>query len=502
MAVTKIWPVKDSLSRLIDYAKNPEKTAFSDLKTVMAYAENEDKVIYEDGETCYLVTTLNCRGDPLESMIKVQKHFNARGENLAYHAYQSFKPGEITAQKCHEIGVKLAEKVWGGRYQVLVATHTNCSHMHNHFVISAVSFRDGKKLDTGHNYWKRVLSPASDDICLKYGLSVLGSRGKAAPRVIYLDEKKGKKTPYRLMYDALKTALNLATNSDDLKKYLYDMGYELDIKGARMKSRFSDRWVKLKTLSDTFGEGCMPPDFEYYYEDNFAKYEAGKLGHECSYALEMKRRQKENGVYTPWDWTKRGSLDPYPGNLNTAAKILAVFMALLGWNMPKSVLAGRQKSYSPLSPEMKAYLRDERKKCEMLSKTADIMGRENLRTGEDVMSYLEKTDGKMRQLIKDRKKLYYQAGKQENCEDKLFCLNQIDLINQQLSLYRYEKKCMINLLERSGVMKEMVENEMLMRREKREREYKKPEPTRAREEYYPRHEEPEEPRRKRDDRDR
>ena len=61
---------------------------------------------------------------------------------------------------------------------------------------------------------------------------------------------------------------------------------------------------------------------------------------------------------------------------------------------------------------------------------------------------------------------------------------------------------MINLLERSGVMKEMVENEMLMRREKREREYKKPEPTRAREEYYPQHEEPEEPRRKRDDRDR
>ena len=250
MAVTKIWPVKDSLSRLIEYAENPEKTAFESLETVMAYAGDEDKVIYEKGEKCYLVTALNCRGNALESMIKVQKHFGAKGENIAYHAYQSFKPGEVTPEQCHEIGVKLAEKLWGNRYQVLVATHTNCSHLHNHYVISAVSFRDGKKLDTGNNYWGRVLSPASDALCREYGLSTLGKRRKAAPRVLYMDEKKGKKTPYRLMFDALKATLGLATSNGDLQKYLYDMGYELDIKKARMRSRFTKRWVSLKTLSD------------------------------------------------------------------------------------------------------------------------------------------------------------------------------------------------------------------------------------------------------------
>lgn len=193
MAVTKIWPVKDSLSRLIEYAENPEKTAFESLETVMAYAGDEDKVIYEKGEKCYLVTALNCRGNALESMIKVQKHFGAKGENIAYHAYQSFKPGEVTPEQCHEIGVKLAEKLWGNRYQVLVATHTNCSHLHNHYVISAVSFRDGKKLDTGNNYWGRVLSPASDALCWEYGLSTIGKRRKAAPRVLYIDEKKARK---------------------------------------------------------------------------------------------------------------------------------------------------------------------------------------------------------------------------------------------------------------------------------------------------------------------
>ena len=80
-----------------------------------------------------------------------------------------------------------------------------------------MSFRDGKKLDTGNNYWGRVLSPASDALCREYGLSTLGKRRKAAPRVLYMDEKKGKKTPYRLMFDALKAALGLATCNGDLQ---------------------------------------------------------------------------------------------------------------------------------------------------------------------------------------------------------------------------------------------------------------------------------------------
>ncbi len=510
MAVTKIWSVKDSLSRLIDYAKNPDKTEFEALETVMAYAKDEDKVIYEAGEKCYLVTSFNCRGDPLESMIKVQNHFKAKGENLAYHAYQSFKPGEVTADQCHEIGVKLAERIWGSHYQVLVATHTNCSHMHNHFVVSAVSFRNGKKLDTGHDYWRRVLSPASDAICQEHGLSTLGKRRKAAPKVLYMDEKKGKKTPYRLMFDSLYAALSLATSNSDLQKYLYDMGYELDIKKARMKSRFAEKWVSLKTLSDTFKYECMPSDFELFYEKNEMDYEEGKLKCEPYYSWEMKRRQEKNGVYRPQHWSTHGSLDPYPGEMNTLSVILEVFMMLMGWKTPEVILIGSKTSYTPLSPEMKAEMRNERKKAEMYSKTAVIIGREKLETGEDVMNYLEKIDTTMHQLVKERKRLYYQAAKPENSERKQDYLAQIELYNQELRTWRYEKKCLINLLERCGVMEEMIKNEMQMRKEKREREYKKDVPIveKPREErsedrdYYPRYTPPSRPKKKRDDRER
>ena len=42
MATTKIWAIKDSLSRVLQYAANPDKTVLSDLKAVLHYAENSD----------------------------------------------------------------------------------------------------------------------------------------------------------------------------------------------------------------------------------------------------------------------------------------------------------------------------------------------------------------------------------------------------------------------------------------------------------------------------
>ena len=45
MATTKIWPVKDSLARVVDYAQNPNKTIYSDLQQVLHYAANEEKTL-------------------------------------------------------------------------------------------------------------------------------------------------------------------------------------------------------------------------------------------------------------------------------------------------------------------------------------------------------------------------------------------------------------------------------------------------------------------------
>ena len=51
-----------------------------------------------------------------------------------FHAVQSFVKGEITPERAHEIGMKLAEELWGDKFQVIVTTHLNTDNLHNHFV--------------------------------------------------------------------------------------------------------------------------------------------------------------------------------------------------------------------------------------------------------------------------------------------------------------------------------------------------------------------------------
>ena len=118
MATTKIWAIKDSLSRVVNYAKNPEKTIFSDLNQVLKYAENEEKTIDKNEKTMY-VTGVNCKTETAyEEMTSVQKRFDKCTGNIAYHAYQSFKTGEVSPELAHKIGVELARKMWS-EYQVI-----------------------------------------------------------------------------------------------------------------------------------------------------------------------------------------------------------------------------------------------------------------------------------------------------------------------------------------------------------------------------------------------
>ena len=92
---------------------------------------------------------------------------------MAYHGYQSFAPGEATPELAHEIGVKLATRLWGDRYQVIVATHLDKeNHLHNHFVVNTVSFADGIKYHrTRKDYHE--MQTVSDELCREYGLSVI-----------------------------------------------------------------------------------------------------------------------------------------------------------------------------------------------------------------------------------------------------------------------------------------------------------------------------------------
>ena len=110
--------------------------------------------------------------DAVKQMQFVKTFYGKENGILTFHAYQSFKEGEVTQEIAHEIGVKLANEMWGERFQVVVSTHLNTKHLHNHFAINSVSFKDGKKYYSNLEN-TALLIKTSDEICEEYGLSIL-----------------------------------------------------------------------------------------------------------------------------------------------------------------------------------------------------------------------------------------------------------------------------------------------------------------------------------------
>ena len=227
MAVTKIWAVTDSISRVIQYAANPEKTEFSDIKKALHYIGNQEKTVMENEKTIY-VTGVNCTAETaFQEMISVQERFDKTTGNVAYHAYQSFKTGEVSPQLAHQLGVELARKMWGDQYQVLVATHFNTGTYHNHLVVNAVNIWNGKKFNCNEGaYWK--LRSLSDALCREHGLTVIENPKGKTPRKLYFAEKNGEPTRYNLMREAFEKALTMSTNEKAFRYVMKKLGYVVE----------------------------------------------------------------------------------------------------------------------------------------------------------------------------------------------------------------------------------------------------------------------------------
>ena len=196
MATTSLWHIKGRLKDLIDYVENPAKTVpkgTEDFFNVFSYIQNPQKTA--DGS---FVTAINClKQTALRQMILVKQRYGKEDKYIAWHGYQSFQPGEVTPEVCHEIGVKLANEMWGDRFQIIVTTHLDKGHLHNHFCFNSVSFRDGKK----YNYSKAEqhrLRKVSDRLCREYGLSVIKNARRAPSRPVWQDEQNGKSTRYNI----------------------------------------------------------------------------------------------------------------------------------------------------------------------------------------------------------------------------------------------------------------------------------------------------------------
>ncbi len=243
MAVTSVWAIKSNMGVAIDYIENPEKTtkrpeeapaanaAMKHIRDVLGYACNEDKT-----DKMMFVTGVNCDPDnALNEFIEVKERWHKEGGRLAYHGYQAFLegPGEITAEEAHEIGVELAKELWGDRFQVVVATHLNTGHYHNHFVLNSVSFADGYKY-VRFNSDYRKMQEASDRLCQERGLHVIKDKSPARGKSYaeWKAEREGKYTVRGTIREDIDYAISMSWSWNDFAEMMLGLGYEFKFIGA------------------------------------------------------------------------------------------------------------------------------------------------------------------------------------------------------------------------------------------------------------------------------
>ena len=236
MAVTSIWPIKGRVDRVINYARNPEKTtegSYGELASlhaidnVVEYAADDMKT-----ERRSYVSCLNCREDTAAAQfMETKRLWGKLGGRVCYHGYQSFKADEVTAETAHEIGVKLAQELWGDRFEVVVATHCNTGHYHNHFVINSVSWADGYKFYNSPADYARMRE-VSDRLCREYAISVIENPGGRAKHYAeWQAEQNGKPTHRGTIRADIDRAILASTTERDFLRVMDEMGYQLKIRG-------------------------------------------------------------------------------------------------------------------------------------------------------------------------------------------------------------------------------------------------------------------------------
>ena len=439
MATTKIWAIKGSLSRVVNYAKNLEKTIFSDLKQVLKYAENEEKTIDKNEKTMY-VTGVNCKTETeYEEMTLVQKRFDKCTGNIAYHAYQSFKTGEVSPELAHKIGVELARKMWS-EYQVIVATQFNTGTYHNHFVVNSVNMFTGKKFNCnkGTYYHFRELS---DELCKENNLTVIEKPKGRTPRNIYFAEKRGEPTKYNLMRQAIDEAMEMCINYAQFKKIMLKNGYiindDYNRKYPTIRSVNDKRAVRMYHL----GEEYLPKNIAsrvnqnpYYMQNRYLEF------------VKTKRNKKEYKVYN------------FKGDLKNISKMKGIdILFLLLFHLLG--LIPKRENYKPLSPEM----REEVRKMERYSKEIRLIVTEKIKTVEDVKSYISQTEENIKSVTNIRQKY---RNKLRNCTDdnliKEYKAKRYECTNV-LNTYRKNLKTANCILEDISKVKEVVKIEKQMK---------------------------------------
>lgn len=346
-----------------------------------------------------------------------KERFRKKDGVLAYHGYQSFKEGEVTPDIAHEIGVKFAEEMFKD-YEVVVATHQNTNHIHNHFIINSVSFKSGKKYNNNLTNISKIRH-ISDSLCSEYGLSVL-------------DEDKFYKMTYTRSisnneyYKTLKEDLDNVVSYSVTLKQLFERMRSLGYKVYSCNSIitiYRDGEDKVR-IENVFGE----------------EYSKERLNQQLYLSRQIAfKPMPQKSIFEEYTKTNKHHKGIY-GLYLYYCYLLRVF--------PKK----HPKQYLPYSIRKEVY------KLEQTSQQVRFMHEKNIVTKEDLDDFAKNNSDELSKLKGIRENLWkrYHRAKTEDKQNEI--LTGINNIQPKIKeLYKYDKYCK-EIIKRAEVIQNNLNN--------------------------------------------
>ena len=460
MAVTSIWPITGNPDGVIEYAINPEKTSEASLEETAALHAIDNVVEYTADdiktEKRMYVSGVNCQIPyAKEQFIETKRRFGKLDGRTCYHGYQSFRAGEVDADTAHRIGVALAKELWGDQFEVVVATHLNTDHYHNHFVINSVSCVDGRKFSNRKPDYARMRE-VSDRLCKENQLSVIknpGGKGKSYAE--WSAEKNGKPT-YRGMVKAdIDRAILASTTMRDFYRVMEQMGYTF-----KLRKKNGQPLAHPVAIPPGGGNGVRMDGLgEEYTLDGITQ----------RILRNMRKR-----IPFPEAENRRLGRYRYRGNFKKHKKATGLRALYFYYCYRLKIIVKHPAS----TKKVLGVLREDILKLNQRIEETRFLGKHKIETADELTGRKQYAENQIQVLTDQRKELYNalkRIKRKGDAEEISATKDKISALSAELKQLRQEVKLCESIAERSGLVKEglesIIEQDISERKEKNQHEH-------------------------------
>ena len=238
------------------------------MKRVLDYVMQDKKTVLDGIK---LVSGQNCVPESAFEEFMATKHQYGKAKGVFFKQYvQSFKPDcGVTPEQIHRIGLETAKAFDG--FEVVVATHIDRDHWHNHFVVNSVNCETGLKIQINEKGLEE-LRHKSDEICQQFRLEILKPYQKPKQRSLnqreYRAALRGNSKKLRLT-NAIDYAVAKSRNKKQFIEQMQKLGYGVKwidhYKYITYTTPDGQRFRDNRLLDDKYLKNNMEELFAYEY---------------------------------------------------------------------------------------------------------------------------------------------------------------------------------------------------------------------------------------------